>query len=319
MLWSLLYCLGIVTGLLGCNTQTDGMTAASATNPSTKAGRLKVVCTTGMVADLARQVGGDLVEVAALMGPGVDPHLYKASPNDVRLLHGADLVLYSGLHLEGKLTSVLESLASKRSCVAVTRSLPQDKLLSPTEGFPDPHVWFDVELWANTVSVVEAELIQQLPTAEAELKQRAEKYRQELAALHQECQKKLAQIPQAARILVTAHDAFEYFGRAYALQVKAIQGINTESEAGVKEINELVDFLVQHKIQAVFIESSLNDRNIRSLVEGCQQAGHAVEIGGELYSDALGPAGSSAETYVGMIRTNVATLLNALRPETSSP
>ena len=303
--WMLLF-----GGVPGCDSQPAAAPGGSATT------LLKVVCTTGMVADLARQVGGPYVTVEALMGPGVDPHLYKASPNDVRMLNSADLVLYSGLHLEGKLTQVLENFSRRKRCVAVTRDLPPELLLTPAKGFPDPHVWFDVSLWARTIDVVEQELMQLLPAHQAEVQQRAKKYRAELAQLHTECQTRLATLPQTERVLVTAHDAFEYFGRAYGLEVKAIQGINTETEAGVKEVNGLVQFLVSRKIPAVFIETSLNDRNIRSLVEGCQQAGHPVKIGGELYSDALGEAGTPAETYSGMIRTNVATLVSALQTKT---
>lgn len=274
---------------------------------------LLVVCTTGMVADLVRHVGGERVEVDQLMGAGVDPHLYKASPGDIRRLSNADVIFYSGLHLEGTLTDRFVQFARRKPTFAVTEALPESRLLTFDEGFADPHVWFDVLLWSETLDHVAARLAEVDPAHAGEYAARAEAYRKELVVLHEEVKSQLAEIPRSQRVLVTAHDAFGYFGRAYDVEVRAIQGISTESEAGVREINELVRFLVDRKIKAVFVETSVSNRNIRALIEGAAQAGQTVKIGGELYSDAMGAPGTPEGTYIGMIRHNVRTITEALK------
>jgi manganese/zinc/iron transport system substrate-binding protein len=274
---------------------------------------IKTVCTTGMVADVVREVGGDRVDVVQLMGEGVDPHLYKASPGDVSRLRAADIIFYSGLHLEGKMAEIFELMSRRKPTFAVTEGLPEDRILMIQGSFPDPHLWFDVSLWSETVNTVRDRLAAFDPPRADEYRNRAEKYRAELAALHAEAQRLLDGIPAERRVLVTAHDAFHYFGRAYGVEVRAIQGISTESEAGVKEINELVHFLTERKIKAVFVETSVGDRNIKSLVEGCRQAGHEVAIGGELFSDAMGKPGTEEGTYIGMVRHNVNTIVQALK------
>lgn len=274
---------------------------------------ITAVCTTGMVADVVRAVGGKHVSVAQLMKDGTDPHLYKATTHDVDQLAAADVIFYSGLHLEGKMGDIFVRMARSKPTFAITEGVPENRVLEVADGHFDPHLWFDVSLWSETVGVVERALAEFDPPHAADYAAGAAAYREELKSLHAECQQRIAEIPAENRVLVTAHDAFSYFGRAYGVQVKAIQGISTESEAGVKEINELVSFIAERKIKAVFIESSVSDRNIKALVEGCQAQGHAVKIGGELYSDAMGPSGTPEGTYVGMVRHNVTTIVEALK------
>ncbi|MFO1022087.1 MAG: zinc ABC transporter substrate-binding protein [Planctomycetales bacterium] len=217
------------------------------------------------------------------------------------------------MHLEGKMGEVFENLARRKKTIPIADSLPKDRLLGLEAHFADPHVWFDVSLWSETIAVVAATLSEMAPQYASEFKSRAADYKAQLEKLHQECRTEFATIPEPQRILVTAHDAFHYLGKAYGLQVKAIQGISTESEAGVKQINELVAFIAKNKIKAVFIESSVSDRAVKALVEGCSQTGHAVKIGGELFSDAMGKPGTPEGTYPGMVRHNLHTIVNALK------
>lgn len=274
---------------------------------------MRIVCTTGMVADLVRRVGGSRVTVRALMGEGVDPHLYKASPGDVRALISCDAVFYSGHHLEGKMGEVFRRLGRRKPTVPVTEGINEARLLQVGGGRPDPHLWFDVGLWSQGVEVVREALDSLDPAHAANFDANAAAYREELKALDDECRAVVGSIPKPRRVLVTAHDAFGYFGRAYGLEVRGIQGISTESEAGVREVNDLVDLLVSRRIPAVFVESSVSDRNIRALVEGSAARGHRLKIGGSLYSDAMGKDGTPAGTYVGMVRHNARTIAEALR------
>jgi manganese/zinc/iron transport system substrate-binding protein len=303
------FALAVLTvAACGCSeVRSDRPTEAGGNTP------IKAVCTTGMVADLVRNVGGDEVSVTQIMGEGVDPHLYKASPGDVSSLNSADIIFYSGLHLEGKMADLFERLGDKRPTIAVTRDLKSDNVLDTGDGAHDPHVWFDVSLWRRALDIVRDSLASfDLAHAEA-YRTRTAEYGKELDKLHEYAKTRLAEIPKDRRVLVTAHDAFRYFGRAYDIEVRGIQGISTESEAGVREINNLVDFIVQRKIKAVFIETSVSDRNIQALIEGCRAKGHDVVIGGELYSDAMGKTGTAVGTYVGMVRHNVDTIVDALK------
>lgn len=274
-----------------------------------------IVATTGMVADLARNIGGEHVSVSALMGEGIDPHLYKASPGDVTKLRGANLILYSGLHLEGKMADILLRLARRQPVYAVTEKLPEDLMREPPEflGQYDPHVWFDVAIWSRCGEFVRDLLAEFDPAHAEDYRRNAEPYLAELAALDRYARERIATIPDEKRILVTAHDAFGYFGDAYNIEVIAIQGISTESEAGVYKINQMVDALVTRKIKAVFVETSVSDKNIMALIEGCRARGHEVVIGGSLYSDAMGKDGTPAGTYPGMVRANVDTIVGALK------
>lgn len=292
-----------------------------------------VVTTTGMVADTVRAVAGDHLKVleagelkidgkgkqirlVQLMGERVDPHLYKASPGDLSLLDKADVIFYSGLHLEGKLVDVFERTAQRKPTIAVTAPLEagsDSRLLEVEDGYHDPHVWFDVQLWRQTVKAVADELARFDPDRADDYQTNADNFRAELDELHTYCKQQIESIPKQQRVLVTAHDAFHYMGRAYGLEVKAIQGVSTDSEASAKHIEELVEFIVKRKIKAVFIESSVSDHNIKLLIEGCAARDHTLTIGGELYSDAPGTPGTAEGTYIGMVRHNVDTIAKSLK------
>jgi len=276
---------------------------------------LQVLATTGMVADAARVIGGDAVQVTALMGPGVDPHLYKASERDVRALSDADLVLYNGLHLEGKMAELFERLSRQRDVVPLAGAIPDSLLRHPAafEGQPDPHVWFDVAMWSHAVERARDALIDSRPEQRAVFTQRAAAYLDTLRALDAWTRAEMGSIPERQRVLVTAHDAFGYFGHAYGVEVVGLQGISTVSEFGLADVRRLVDLIVSRGVKAVFVESSVPRRSIEAVVEGCRGRGHDVAIGGTLYSDALGADGTPEGTYVGMVRANVRTIVQALR------
>lgn len=278
-------------------------------------GRLRVACTTGMVADLARNVGGERVEVDCLMGPGVDPHYYKASQGDLERLSRAGVILYNGLFLEGKMEEIFGKMARERRVVAVAAELPQSQLRKPPEfeGHYDPHVWFDVSLWRQTIPTVVAALAAADPAGAEVYQARGAAYAARLDTLHQWVQQELAAITPAQRVLVTAHDAFGYFGRAYGVEVVGLQGVSTVAEYGVNDLNRLVDLIVARRLKAIFVESSVPQRSINAVREGCQGRGHQVQIGGTLYSDAMGESGSGADTYEGMVRANVHTIVAALK------
>ncbi|MGS4944847.1 metal ABC transporter solute-binding protein, Zn/Mn family [Meridianimarinicoccus sp. RP-17] len=278
---------------------------------------VSVVATTGMIADAARHVGGVHVDVRALMGPGVDPHAYRQTRTDIVALAQADLVLWHGLYLEAQMEAFLLDLARDRAVVAVAEELPADRLLVNPD-YPDradPHVWMDPQLWAGVVERVRGALTEVAPQHADAFAANAEAHLAEVAALDAYGRSVLGSVPEDRRVLVTAHDAFAYFGRAYGFEVLGIQGISTESEAGLRRIADLVDLIVERGIGAVFVETSVSDRNIRALVEGAAARGHEVVIGGELYSDAMGPEGSYEGTYVGMIDHNFSTIARALGGE----
>jgi len=277
--------------------------------------RYRVVATVGMVADVVRTVAGERAEVEGIIGEGVDPHLYKPTRRDVVAMQGADMIFYNGLMLEGKMADVLVRLARKGKPVyAVTEEIldGSDYVITDAEAHFDPHVWMDVQGWMKAVRVVEKALSEFDPENEEGYRDRAEAYLAELNALDGYAREAIGSIPEGQRYLVTAHDAFSYLGRAYGLEVRGIQGISTESEAGVRDIETLISFLAEHRIPAVFIESSVSDKNIRALIEGAKARGHDLEIGGELFSDAMGPAGSYEGTYIGMIDHNVTVITRAL-------
>jgi len=311
----------LVAVCAGCGDAREGATHDQHANGDTKTSAaifggdypIKVTCTTGMVADLVRHVGGDQVDVTQLMREGVDPHLFQAEPADISALNRADAIFYSGLHLEGKLVDIFSGMRRKKPTSAVAERIDESRLLDVGAGLYDPHVWFDVELWSVCISAVSDTLSKFDPPHATDYQSRADLYRKELVALHEYCVSEMATIPEGQRVLVTAHDAFHYMGRAYGLDVKAIQGISTESEPGVKEINELVEFLTTNGIRAVFVESSVPDANMASLIEGCASRGHELERGGVLFSDAMGELGTPEGTYVGMVRHNVETIVQALR------
>jgi manganese/zinc/iron transport system substrate-binding protein len=294
-------------GLPGCAPGPDGDATGDHGLPS-------VVTTTNLVGDLARRVGGDRVRVESLMGPGVDPHLYKASESDVRRLAEADLILYNGLHLEGKMGDILVKMARSRPVVAVTDEMPEEELREPPEfaGLYDPHVWFDVGLWIRTIDPVVAALSELSPEDAEAFRAEGDAYRRELEALDAWIRSEVERIPPELRVLVTAHDAFGYFGRAYGMEVVGIQGISTLAEAGLRDVERVVDLVVERRIPAIFIESSVPRRTVEAVLAAARERGHEVSIGGELYSDSLGAADGPEGTYEGAVRYNVSTIVDAL-------
>jgi manganese/zinc/iron transport system substrate-binding protein len=279
---------------------------------------IRVIATTTIVADLVEQVGGDLVVVESLMADGVDPHSYRATPRDIDRLVRADLIVANGLHLEGKLAELLERIGRKRPFLAVGNAVPKDELLSIGNDLFDPHIWFDAKLWSYCPSAVADALSQLDSKAALDYRQRAEKYSKDLLELDKNVKGKFKEIPPQRRVLITAHDAFRYFGRAYGLEVIGVQGTSTESEAGLADMNQLVELVVQRKIPAVFVETSVSDRNVTALIEGAAARGHSVRLGGRLYSDALGPAGGGGDTLERALLSNVDTIIEALRATIAS-
>jgi len=273
---------------------------------------IRVVTTVGMIADAAERIGGPRVEVEGLMGPGVDPHLYKASEGDVRRLERADVILYGGLHLEAKMADVLERIGERRLTRAVTDGIPRGDLISVGGGQVDPHVWFDVALWKGAVTEVRDTLATADPAHAPGYRARAAQYLAELDALDTEAREKSAAVPAASRVIVTAHDAFGYFGRAYGYEVVGLQGISTASEAGAKDVRRLADLIAARRIPAIFVESSVAPRTIEAVQEAVRSRGFDVAIGGSLYADAMGSEGTPDGTYLGMVRHNVDTITGAL-------
>ena len=278
-------------------------------------GKLSIVCTTGMVGDLVQVIAGETATVTTLMGPGVDPHFYKASKGDVERLAGAEIIFYNGLHLEGKMQEIFERMKRTRKVVAVSRDIPHERLRQPPEfaGYHDPHIWFDVSLWKEAVGPVVATLSEMRPDLYADFKIRGEAYRARLDTLHHWVYDEIQSVPEKGRILVTAHDAFGYYGQAYGVKVVGLQGISTVAEYGVTDVIRIVDLIVASGVKAIFVESSVPERSIHAVLEGCKAKGADVTIGGTLYSDAMGGPGSGADTYVGMVETNTKTIVGALR------
>ncbi|MDN4164115.1 zinc ABC transporter substrate-binding protein [Cytophagales bacterium LB-30] len=276
---------------------------------------IKIVCTTGMLADAAQQIVGDFAEVEALMGPGVDPHLYKATQGDLQKFNQASLIIYNGLHLEGKMGEVLEKMARIKPVVAAGEGLGKERIkkVPGTEDIYDPHIWFDVALWSETVAYMTEELAKQFPQQRSQFEQNAAAYRKQLDSLHQTVAQQILSIPSEQRVLVTAHDAFTYFGDAYGIEVRGLQGISTLSEFGLKDVSDLVDFIVARKIKAVFVETSVSDKALQAVIQGCTDRGHPVRIGGSLYSDAMGAKGTPEGTYIGMVNANVSKIVEALK------
>ncbi len=286
----------------------------SCKNESEESGKLKVVTTTSMLTDLVKNIGGDLIEVNGLMGAGVDPHLYKASEGDVNKLFQADIIFYNGLHLEGKLVDVFEKMAKTKLTVSLGGSLDKNELIG-SEYFVsnyDPHVWFNIQFFKQFGDRVAETLAANDPVNAKKYQENNALYQDKLDALEVEVKAMIATLPKEKRILVTAHDAFNYFGKAYGFNVVGLQGLSTATEAGVQDVRRLSQFIIDNKVKAVFIESSVPRRTIEALQEAVLSKNHDVGIGGSLYSDALGNAGTIEGTYVGMFRANVKTIVEAL-------
>ena len=307
LVWPLIFL--VVLAAHGCSSQ-DSKKTDSPTD------QFLIVATTGMIADAASIVADSHCQVQALMGPGVDPHLYKATQGDLQKLTDADLILYNGLHLEGKMGDVFKKLARKKAVVPVAEKALAKELLRQSPKYADaydPHVWFDVGLWRQVVAQITKELQAQLPQHAEAFQQNGTAYMARLDSLHQAVQTQIATIPESQRILVTAHDAFGYFGDAYDIRVQGLQGISTVSDFGLKDRIELVNLITENRIKAVFVETSVSPRFVEAVVEDCKDKGHEVQIGGYLYSDAMGQAGTPAGYYIGMVNANVQTIVNGLR------
>jgi manganese/zinc/iron transport system substrate-binding protein len=315
-----------VAALLGCRPEGAAKPSAATATNRQFAGEypIKVVCTTGPVTDMLRNLGGEHLEVTGLMGPGVDPHLYTAVSSDIERLDSADLVFYNGLHLEGRMAEVFENLSESRPTFAVTHSLVESKdarLRKPPEfeGYYDPHVWHDPKMWSDCVKYVASVLGEFDPQHREDYNKNRDAYLQQLEEADQYCREQLATIPSDQRVLVSVHDAFNYFCSAYDIVSMPLKGVSTEEEVTIGRMEEVVQYLVDKKIKAVFIESASKPQVVEALIEPCRQKGHEVRIGQSeeepyvLYADALGPAGSGADNYLGMIKANVDTLVSALK------
>ena len=289
--------------LFGCSAETEGEKEGI------------VVATTGQIADAIKVISGDHLQVSALMGPGVDPHLYKATQSDLSKLDKAEVIFYNGLHLEGQMLDIFEQMAKDKTVLAVGETIDEKQLLaSDTDAMlHDPHIWFDVELWKGVVKAISTQLQEEYPEFKADFQTNEAAYLKKLDDLQSYAEKRVNEIPQQQRILVTAHDAFNYFGRSQGFEVRGLQGLSTDSEYGVKDVQEMVDFLVENKIKALFIESSVSDKAMKAVIEGAKEKGHDIVIGGELFSDAMGAEGTTEGTYIGMYQHNIDTIVDALK------
>jgi manganese/zinc/iron transport system substrate-binding protein len=306
--FAILLSLMLIMLLVGCGQSSEPESADLSSRP------IRVVATVGMIADVAENIGGERVTVTGLMGPGVDPHLYKATEGDVTTLTEADVIFYNGLHLEAKMGEVLEQMGSRTRTQAVTDAIDELELLSPPEfeGAHDPHVWFDVQLWMSAAEAIRDTLIEVDPGSEDLYRANAEAYLDELEKLDDHVREQTSRVPEQQRVLITAHDAFNYFGEAYGFDVRGLQGISTATEAGTGDVQELATFIAEREIPAIFVESSVPVRNIEAVQAAVQAKGFEVSIGGELFSDAMGDAGTEEGTYLGMVRHNVDTIVDAL-------
>ena len=281
-------------------------------------GKLYIVTTTQMIADAVRNIAGDKAEVVNLMGPGVDPHYYKATQGDLKKLTDADIIFYNGLHLEGKMQDVFEKFAKKKTVVAVTKDIPREELIiSSDQGeeiIYDPHVWHSVSLWSMIESPILETVSKELPDHRDLFESNSNRYFGGfLEKRHIYVTKNISTIPKVQRLLITSHDAFNYYGKTYDIEVQGLQGISTVSEIGIKDITEMVDLIIKRKVKAVFVESSVNERNLKAVIEGCKKKGWDVKIGGTLFSDAMGADDTPEGTYIGMIEHNTNAIVNALK------
>lgn len=311
-------CAAVVAACGTMSNQTEAEAMMLALVPVARENRrpLRVVATTGQIADAVRRVGGDRVETHGLMGPGVDPHLYRASESDVTRLEAADAVFWNGLHLEAGISGVLERIAELGvHSIRVTDDIDRQHLLAPPEfdGAYDPHVWFDLDLWSVAVATIRDALIAMDPEGAEVYRANAAAFIAEVKDLDSYVESRALEIDERVRVLVTAHDAFNYFANRYGIEVRGLQGISTESEASTADVQQLAQFISERGIPAVFIESSVPNQGVQAVIEAAAARGHTVTIGGEIFSDAMGAEGTEEGTYLGMIRHNIDTIVEALR------
>ena len=301
-----------LAALAGCGASAGS--DAAATVPADR--RVRVTATTNFIADTVRRIGGDRVEVTALMGAGVDPHLYKASAGDVEDLRGADVILYGGLHLEGKMGDLLEKLSRRQTTKAVTDDIPASRLLEPPAGLAadrDPHVWFDVTNWTIVARTIADTLARKDPADAAGYRRRLAAYERELDATDRHVQRRIDEIPRRRRVLVTSHDAFQYLGARYGIEVAGIQGISTAAEATTADVQRVAQLIADRGVKAVFVESSVPRQTIDAVLAAARRLGAEARVGGELYTDAAGAEGTVEGTYVGMVRANADRIAEGLR------
>lgn len=277
--------------------------------------KIKIVTTTGMIADAVENIAGEHADVVALMGAGVDPHLYKATQGDLQRLTDADVIFYNGLHLEGKMGEVFEKLGRMKPVIAVSDEIPKDRLrnVAGFQGAYDPHIWFDVNLWKEAVKAASSFLQQYDSAHRHDYQEQGMQYLNQLDSLDIAVRRSIMEIPATQRVLITAHDAFGYFGDAYDIEVRGLQGISTMSEFGLRDVTEMVDFIIDRKVKAIFVETSVSKRSIEAVLEGCHQKNWNVRIGGSLFSDAMGAEGTPEGSYPGMVDANVRTIVESLK------
>lgn len=291
------------------------MLAACGNGAATDTQKGNVVTTTGQIADAVKIISGGHLKVTALMGPGVDPHLYKATQSDLSKLEKAEMIFYNGLHLEGQMLDIFEQMSEQKTVLAVGDTL-DNKYLIADEGNPalhDPHIWFNIDLWKGVVEVIGDSLVEHYPEYKEDFQANEKAYLKQLDELKLYASDRIKEIPESQRILVTAHDAFNYFGQSQGFEVRGLQGLSTDAEYGVKDVQNMVDFLVENNIKAIFVESSVSDKAMKAVIEGAKEKGHNISIGGELFSDAMGAEGTEEGTYIGMYKHNVDTIVDALR------
>lgn len=295
--------------ICACNKKQDSGSNSETTD------KLLIVTTTGMIADAVQNIAGDLAKVESLMGVGVDPHLYKATPSDLSSLRKADIIFYNGLHLEGNMSDVLHKLAKKKAVFALSDGIKKGALRPSADGSTiyDPHIWFDINIWSSAIQYVAERLIEKDPSNKEVYAQNTANYISKLKTLNEWTAEQIKSIPSESRVLITAHDAFGYFGNAYGIEVRGLQGISTVAEFGLKDISDLVTFIVDRKIKAVFVETSIPTKSLNAVVSGCKEKQHIISIGGTLYSDAMGASDSEAGNYIGMVKSNVNTIVSSLK------
>jgi manganese/zinc/iron transport system substrate-binding protein len=289
------------------------LTGACEFNPHQLEEPKLIVCTTSIIGDVVKELVKDHLEVKVLMGDGVDPHLYEAKPSDVRAMADAKVIVFNGLHLEGKLARLFERMESQKNLIRFSDGMNKKNLIPLNEHSYDPHVWFDISLWMDGIEGFVERIVKIYPNESVFIQTNFEAYKNKMLELEKEVERKITGIPIEQRVLITSHDAFHYYGKAYGIEVKAIQGVSTIMEPGLKEVSKLVNEIVDRKIKSIFVESSVSSKSIKAVIEGCKAKGVKVEIGGTLYSDALGGKDSGADTYLSMISKNTSTINAALK------
>lgn len=312
MICLIFVCGGFVLLLGGCQgTPNESMS----TDDKSTGGKIQVVATIAQIAEPIEIIGGKHVKVKSLMGPGVDPHLYEATQGDIKTLQNADIILYNGLHLEGNMGEIFDKLKETKKTLAIGETIKENRLLKDEQGAIDPHIWFDLDLWKDALDSATEVLKEYAPKHAQYFEENKQNYFKQIEELKVEATEKLSSIPDNQRILVTAHDAFGYFGRMYDVDVIGLQGLSTEDEVGLSDIQSTIELLIEKQVPAVFVESSINQNSIQAVIEGANKAGLEVDLGGELFSDAMGASGTEEGTYLGMYRHNVNMIYEALKGE----